>query len=394
MSGDQQSGPALSPEAIAQATVLALREPFDELRGRLAALEAVAVGKRIKAEPDPLREVWSAAPLVSRVNFVRGLLPASHPARTALGELLALLELLASPGEIEAWSIRYPSLFADAAARMVLPLPATEADGPEALLAAELLQEAWTQCGPVVADLGVSWVIPARGSAPGSDCEVVGEEPVSGLQAGVVQRVRRPGFRRAGRLELPAQVVVAGASTGASIPTSQPSRADVPVQPLKPETSTLEPLREGPEWLQAVQHVARGDAEPQGLQWLAALRRVALAGRAASDADVAAALGPLLSWLGTGWGGASIIPARWLEALAPYRDTLGGWLSSELKGELVNAAERDAFDPALMEAIGERRTAHPHERGTVARQQAPGLRREGRVLLRARVIRYETGGSA
>jgi molecular chaperone GrpE (heat shock protein) len=385
---------ALSAEAVAQATVLALREPLDELRQRLTALEAAVAGAPASnrdTTPDPLRQVWSAAPVVERLSFLRGRLTAGQPLHTALGEVLSLAELAASPSELDAWSVRYPSLFAEAAARLVLPDFTPEAEGPEGALAAELLRELRQQVGTTVAGLGLSWVIPARGSAPGSECEAVGEALAPDLPAGMVQEVRRPGFRRGGRLELPAQVVLAEGATVSSLPPAPEVRSE---SVLPPVGSTTAPLPAGPDWLQALQSLAKEAAEPAARQWLAVMCRVAEAGRAATDADVADALGPLLSWLGTGWGSTGTVPARWLEGLARYREPLCGWLASELKGELLPAAERDPFDPGIMEAVGERRTAHPHERGTVARQQSPGLRREGRVLLRARVVRYETGGAA
>lgn len=385
---------ALSAEAVAQATVVALREPLEELRQRLAALEAVVAGAPASSRDgtaDPLRQVWSTAPVVERLNFLRGRLAAGHSLHAVLGEVLALAELAASPAELEAWSARYPSLFAEAAARLVLPAFTPEAEGPEGALAAELLRELRQQVDSTVAGLGISWLIPARGSAPGGECEVVGETPAPDLPAGTVQQVRRPGFRRAGRLELPAQVVLAGAATALSHPPAPEVRTE---SIIPPASSVAASLPDGPDWLQALQSLAKDEGEPAARQWLAVMRRVGQSGCSATDTDVADALAPLLSWLVTGWSSAETVPARWLEMLARYREPMCAWLASELKGELLNATERDPFDPGLMEAVGERRTAHPHERGTVARQQSPGLRREGRVLLRARVIRYETGGAA
>ena len=46
-----------------------------------------------------------------------------------------------------------------------------------------------------------------------------------------------------------------------------------------------------------------------------------------------------------------------------------------------------------MTAVGERRTAHAHEDGTVARLETVGLARGGRTLVPAQVTRYVAGAS-
>jgi hypothetical protein len=396
----ERSAPGLTPQVIAEATVTVLREPLLELGQRIAALEAAVVaslGTTVPPAPvqsagntsDSLRRVWGAAPLTSRIAFVRGLLPVEHPLRAVLGEVSGLVDLCAAPAELESWLARYPTLFAEAAAGAVLPPAPLGPDDDLGSLATELLLEIRERVSTILGGLGVTWIVPAAGDPVITDYEVVGEEPSSELSSGRITRVRRPGFRRLGRLELSAQVIVAG--SGAS-----PQAAAPPVetwQRVAPSSSPSVGIGGGPEWLQLLRGQTGGQAAPEAQRCLDVLGRVAQAGRSASDADVAEAFGPLLAWLGTGWGSAGPLPAPWLEALAPYRTQLLAWLAAELSAELVVAAERDGFEPDAMEGVGERRTAHPHERGTVARLQAPGLRREGRVLLRARVIRYESGGA-
>jgi len=399
-------GPAvtsgLTPECVAAATLSALREPLDELRQRLATLEAAVVASlgapesppcvspsgAIDRAPDALRGVWDAAPLSQRIVFVRGLLPTDHPQRSVLGEVSGLVDLCGVPAELESWLARYPTLFAEAASGAVLPAASLGPDDDLSCVGAELLREVRERVGAVLAGLGVSWIVPLAGEAPTADCEVVGEEPASQIVTGRIKRVRRPGFRRLGRLELPAQVILAGSALDAAAEhVVAPAEARQRVAPSSSTTGGSS----GPEWLQVLRGQA-GAAAPEAMRCLDALGRVAQAGRSAPDAAVTEAFGPLLTWLGTGWGSAGVLPQAWLDALAPYRTQLLAWLAAELDAELVVAAERDGFEPDAMEGVGERRTAHPHERGTVARLQSPGLRRDGRVLLRARVIRYESGG--
>lgn len=389
---------------IADATAIALREPLEELRQRVSTLEAlvrVSLGEphpqaaapefSVADQRDPLVRMWSAAPLTQRLTFLRGRLPPQHPGQAVLGEVARLVELSGSTDELDAWIQRYPSLFAEAAARMVIPQEPPEASDDAGRIAAELVLEAREQVGAILTKLHVTWIIPAAGSFPDSDCEVVGEEPAEGIPTGSIKTIRRPGFRRHGRLELPAQVIIANAA-----PSSSPvARIDTEAPPIATTgaSSRASTAAGSPDWLQVLSsHVGDG-ASPEAQRCFRALSRVAFSGRPATDGEVTEAFGPLLTWLSTGWDHSGSLPVKWLEALSPYRVKLCHWLASELNAELVSAAERDVFDAELMEGVGERRTAHPHERGTVARLQTPGLRRGGRVLLRARVIRYEGGGA-
>lgn len=401
--GEQSSG--WTPKDIADATVSALREPLEELRLRVSTLESLVrnslgqAGSQI-APPlssvtdlrDPLARMWSAAPLTHRLAFLRGLLPSQHPGHAVLGEVARLVELSGSTDELEAWIQRYPSLFAEAAARMVIPQEPPEASDDVGRVAAELVLEAREQMGAILTNLHVTWILPASGSFPGSECEVVGEEAAVGVPTGSIKTIRRPGFRRHGRLELPAQVMLASA-TPSSLPVV---RTDTEAPPVATTggSSRVNTAAGSPDWLQALSSYLNDGASPEAQRCYRALSRVALCGETATDGEVTEAFGPLLTWLSTGWDHSGSLPVNWLEALSPYRVKLCHWLASELNTELVSAAERDVFDAELMEGVGERRTAHPHERGTVARLQTPGLRRGGRVLLRARVIRYESGGAA
>lgn len=404
-SGAEGQPSGWTPRDIAEATASALREPLEELRLRVSTLESLvrnSLGQpgaqvatplsSVTDHRDLLAQMWTASPLTHRLTFLRGLLPTQHPVQAVLGEVARLVELSGSTDELEAWIQRYPSLFAEAAARMVVPQEHPEASDDAGRVAAELVLEARERIGAILTNLHVTWILPAAGSFPGSECEVVGEEAAAGIPTGSIKTVRRPGFRRHGRLELPAQVILASTT-----PSSPPAaRTDTEASPVAATggSSRATTALGSPDWLQALSSYHNDGASPEAQRCFRALSRVALCGGAATDGEVTEAFGPLLTWLVTGWDHSGSLPVKWLEALSPYRTKLCHWLASELSAELVSAAERDVFDAELMEGVGERRTAHPHERGTVARLQTPGLRRGGRVLLRARVIRYESGGAA
>ena len=99
-------------------------------------------------------------------------------------------------------------------------------------------------------------------------------------------------------------------------------------------------------------------------------------------------MGSLAPLLGPG-SGTLELPPEWVEAWAGVRADLLAWLRKELGLELVSPSERSLFVPGVMEVAGTRRTAHPHEQGTVAKVEQPGLLRNGQVFLPARVVRYE-----
>jgi molecular chaperone GrpE (heat shock protein) len=318
-------------------------------------------------------------------------LPPDHPLQAALQEAAGLADLCRSAEELEAWIDGYPTVFAEAASR--LAAGPDEPGNEAALLARHVLDSVRELLDAQVRALGIEWVTPRPGD-PTGDGEVVGEEPSAVAPPGAVASVRRSGFRRGGRLVVPAQVLraTAGATTSAA-PAPEPEQEPQPPQrsTLNAPASTpnrlppvrLPPVRgwgaqrSSPDWLPALQRELTGaPSETAG-----AIRALSdLAERAPtepSDSEVRSLLEPALSLLGS--------------AAVPARQPVLDWLDEALSIQLIQPAERTPFDPETMEAVGARRTAHLHEAGTVARVESPGLARNGRTLIPARVVRYEMG---
>ena len=334
---------------------------------------------------DPLREVWETAPPATRLAFVRSMLPEAHPRRTAVQSAATLLELCGSTAELQAWIAGYPAAFAEASAALVVEAP-PDAGEPLDALAREVLRAVRAEVAAALSRVGVTWVAPAPGEPVSEECEVVGEAPSGDVATGHIQALRRPGFRRNGHLELRAQVICASVSASASAVEARPVAAP-PVPHPEPSAG------EAPDWLAELQQLAGGNSGARAV--VAGLASLAGASPQVADRELCRSLEPLLPLFGAGWSATMPdLPPAWLEAFARRRSQVEAWLRARFGVEVLAPRGGEVFEPASMEGTAERRTAHAHEWGTVARVQRAGLRRDGRILARAQVIRYESGGGS
>ena len=184
---------------------------------------------------DVYRQAWESAPVILRLKFVRELLPENHGLQNVLKEAAALEELRRRGHDLEAWLSNYPALFADAMQALFdngIKLAIEKADRgetqPAEILAAQALQDTRDALVSTLQALGLKWIMPEPGEPISADHEVIGEES-STAGAGRVARLRRRGFRFQGRTALPAQVLRAAASSGATItaPSERPQAAAV-----------------------------------------------------------------------------------------------------------------------------------------------------------------------
>jgi hypothetical protein len=372
---------------------------FQALAERVAGLEATVAAHAAAlglAAPEPqpavttdaLRAVWDAAPVAVRLAFVRGSLPAEHPRQGALAEAASLVELAASSDALATWIASYPALFADASAKLVTVAPPQPDDDADAL-AGEVLAAARDVTAAALTAMGIVWVAPRPGEPISGDCEVIGEASSEEVSDGRIHTLKRPGFRRQGRLELRAQVLRASrgpspASVEQAPPSVTPAAAPIPAAAAA----------QAPGWLVELQRRSTG-AGAAAANLTQGLMRLAAAPAAAREQELRRALEPLLPLLGAGWSSAlADVPGEWLEEFARLRPRLEAWLCSELGAEILAPQEGEPFDPETMEATAERRTAHAHERGRVAKVHSAGLRSVHGLLIRAQVSRYTAGGAA
>jgi hypothetical protein len=425
----------------------AARSPVSEEPGvilsaeRMEAHSLAAGGTGNRPEDAALLQAWHGAPLPLRLKFARELLPADHPLQPILQEAVGLEELRCKANELETWLNGYPSLFADAVERLERQ-PAC-GDGVAERLALTTLEEARQAFAATMAALGIEWIQPGAGAVIGEECEVVGETAAP-VPAGRAAELRRRGFRQKGKLALPAQVTrsagnrdaarVAPAEhpqinasppanrqslSGSQLPTAGSQQAAAANrQPVigsqAPAVGAQQPAAGSrgsqgaagqsatgpdawPNWLRTFQQRSVGCELPVVKQLQAVMRDLAqtataYAGGGRGEAELAARLEPLLPLLGARYvPGMLALPAPWGEVVTEMRDGLLSWLGEAL-GIVVIAPEPGApCDTGSMQISGVRRTAHPHEDGTVARVERIGLRRGERVLFRAQVLRYEMG---
>ena len=392
-----------------------------------------------KARRGLFEKAWATAPLPLRIAFTQGLLSETHTLRTALQEAAELIELWGKGREFEAWIASYPALFADACVRAFPPSGAEEGSEAEAL-ALETLENARALLDGNLRALGVEWITPQPGEPVTDAHAVVGEESEPGIPPGGIARLARPGFRWRGQVYLPAQVVrtggqgsevsgqgseVRGQGSGIGVqgsgfrvqerrtsgeeeagsskllpsspqpPAPSPQRPEGPSAP-SPQPPALSPqLPEGPEWLRTLQRRSAGGGGhtlAEIMQSLGRLAEEAVQDGETGNEELRTLLQPLLPLMGTGGGGRALdLPGDWMEAFSSIRQDVRSWLSSRFGVEVVAPSERSLFVPGVMESAGERRTAHPHEAGTVARVERVGLLRNGQLLVPAQVVRYETG---
>jgi len=388
MTTDHLAGPITAPVPLS----------LQALADRVAALEATVashaamlgsapLAPEVAPVEDCLRTVWDQAPIESRLEFVRAVLPADHPRQTVINETVSLLELAANPAELTAWIAGYPAPFADASAKLVT-LQAPQPDAPADTLAWEVLGAARELAVAALAAAGISWIAPSPGEAIGGECEVLGDAPTGSMPIGRVHTLKRPGFRRNGRVELRAQVLRAAAGAGAA-PVERAAPAPTAIVSAGPSSGG-----QMPDWLAELQRRASGAgaAATSLMQGLGGLPAAPIANR---EQAVRLVLEPLLPLLAGGWSSAlADVSPDWLEELVRQRPRLEGWLRTELGVEVIAPREGEAFDSETMELTAERRTAHAHERGTVAKVHRAGLRSGRGVLVRAQVSRYSQGGAA
>jgi len=348
----------------------------------------------VPAAPKPVSlvdEAWEAAPLAARLAFVRSLLDRTHPYQTALQEASALEELRRKGPELESWLATYPSLFADSVARLEIDPNVAVAAADR--LALRTLMEAHESIGSDLRALGVEWVEPKPGDAVGPDMEIVSSEHAP-APPGAVARTRRRGLRFRGRQVLPAQVVRSlgpepSAVQAAPLPAPEAPRArdgEPEMNPVRP-SAPGEPTPAGePVWLVALR-AAAPEAGTEGSRVITAIEEIAE--RSAAGADALALRGPLAAiaeWLGP--RGPISSPSS-DQAFADPREGMLAWLVGTLGVEPFSPVEGDPYDAGLMERVGSRRTAHPHEDGRVARVERAGLRRGSEAVVLAQVIVYE-----
>lgn len=380
------------PTSLSASSLQALMERVAGLEAAVAAHSAIlgvaASEPKPLAATDALHVVWNAAPVAVRLAFVRGALPVDHPRQVAVAEAASLVELAASANGFTNWIASYPALFGDASAKLVALAPPHPDDDADKL-AAEVLGAARELIAAALTATGIAWVAPRPGETISGECEVIGDAASADVPAGRVHTLKRPGFRRHGQLELRAQVLRA-ASGGSPAPAecAQPV-PEPPSAPMRTVTAEI-----APDWLRELQRRSTG-ADAAAANLTQGLIRLAAAPGAARDHELRQALEPLLPLLGAGWSSAlADVSVEWLEEFARLRPRLESWLQSELGAEILAPREGERFDPETMELTAERRTAHAHERGLVARVHRAGLRSAHGVLIRAQVSRYSMGGAA
>jgi molecular chaperone GrpE (heat shock protein) len=393
--------------------------------------------------------VWQRSPFTLRLNFARELLDPEHPYQSVLREATEMEALRRKGKDLESWMSAYPSLFADAVSRLTPPA-CENAEAPE-----ELVQEILAQAREVLdrdlEAMGVEWIAPRAGEPIGRDQEIVGEASADGIAPGAIASVRRPGFRWRGKLCLPAQVVrareegegkreegrgkreeknsdspspaersegIGERGPGGEGPPNEVMEIGDPNRKSKIENrksgeghpfSSLFPLPSSlalpsslsvPAWLRTLQRRSVGIDSEDVQQVMNHLLSLAEAGAqnqegGVDDDRLRDLLSPLLPLLGPGQGARLYaLPEAWAQAFLESQNDMHAWMTDALALQVIAPAERDPFEPTAMQATGERRTAHAHERGTVAKTECAGIGREGRILIPAKVIRYDTGGSA
>jgi hypothetical protein len=376
------------------------------LGGELRRLAAVAAVDASGPEGEPARpeagvqgdvivRAWKEAGVKARCKFIQVALDASHPWQAALGEASGLLDLAGEPERLSDWIERYPTVFVDSIQRLVVSGSTNET--PAEQLARKELAEVNGAVRQAAEHTGVSWLSPSPNEPLAPDHAVLGEADAHGIIPGRVATCLRPGFRRRGVLCVAPQVLVARAGLGAA-PVPRQVGASL-TDPPAPDPSVLPAVASEPTpptWLVGLRLAQAGGVESRDasvVEHLAELVRAAAKGAPATaetDTLVRAALEPVLGVLGSGSSVGEVGDAL-AQAVSEQRSELTGWLARTLGLVLFSPRPREPVDHGSMEVSSERRTAHPHEVGTVARLDRPGLRRDGTVLTRARVVSYVAG---
>jgi len=412
-----------------------LSEGLDRLAGLAREIDA-----SFSPAAAEIGSVWASAPLLLKLKFVREILPEEADLQPALREASALEELRQRGNELETWLVRYPALFADAAALLRSRASDNESAyrrGPALTLGMSTLAEAQEALDKQLVSYQIEWIAPSPGDQVTASHEVVGEEPSSYTRQTVAKLVR-PGFCRKGKLELLAQVV---RSTGPAVipaedaPDSSNTQYPIPNTLHDDDPSPLGALGAGsnlshegrgtggsntlqdeeraadpsqhptpntqhPTWLRILGqrtqgcHVEAVTSLVESLRELvaASCQSEAFENRCQRDDRSDSIIASLASLLSMRY--ADSLPginAEWGAALLEARDSILLWLRDTLSVDLISPLRGDRFDSDLMDAVETRRTVHANEVETVARVERIGFTRAGSLLLRAQVVRYVAG---
>ncbi len=441
---------ALESASASEPRIRVLEEELRALREEVRSARGSDTGAVPSPAPNStpgsslLEQVWQSAPLAARLQFLQGLLGPDSPYQPIVSEAAELLRLLRHEGELERWFTGYPSVFIDAVTALDRDDEIT-ASGPEEEVVQTTLGEARYEALNTLRRMGIEWIGPKPGDPITEAHSIVGEESVSGVPAGKIVRCHRRGFRWQGQLLLPALVTrqpgsIQPESLQPSAPSTNPTRdrdrdhdhdrnpdqphaSPTPTLTLIPQQSTPathpDPERPYPnpnlhlnrpqaspnlpqanphpfpDWLRLLgRRTPEGDGGTAGevLRGLSKICAQVERGSVPSAYELNLALAPLLPLLGAGGGlWRADLPPAWGELFQQIRPELLHWLEEVLQVEVLQPGVGSPFCAETMEIAGERRSAHPHEWGTVARLETPGLRRGSEVLVPARVVRYEAG---
>ncbi len=358
-----------------------LERAREELSRAMAALDR-AVVQTPPTEPNPtsttdggdLEAVWADASPSMRAQFLLSVLPEQAAIRQALHEARGLHEMLGAPDRLVEWLIGYPTLFAQTAELLCRFRTTGEIAASSAgeRLAAVLLEELWTALQRALEPRGWNWILPLPGQQLGEEHVAVGAVAAGGIPPGRIAVRVRLGLRRGGEIVLPAQVRTA-LSERAVDPSVLTATPDPP--PVSRPTAGSPGGPAVPAWIGRLQ---RGGLSQD---YLGPLTRLAQAQDEPGLIEALTGAAPLL-------GGSSGLSATLSDA---DRTELLEWLSRAWELELIVPSVGDVVDPAQHRSVGSRRTAHLHEADTVARLQAPGFRRQCRVLVPAVVVHYSLG---
>jgi len=361
-------------EARLNARMEALAAAFDNVETARAeagkrALDAEAQAKHALTHHDAYRQAWQSAPLISRLRFVRELLPPEHGMQNMLKEAAALEELRRRGQDLETWLTNYPSLFADAMQSLVAGAAAADAalasaeTNPVDILAAQTAVEARAALEATLKALGITWITPSPGDAVLAEQEVIGEES-SQFGDGRVAQVRRRGFRIQGKIAVPAQVVrsiqakappaaeakeaaLPAIESEAVGPAASPANAEEKIASPEPASAPAEISSDLPDWLRMLGQRTYGCDVPEVTEL--ADRIVALKSLprkiegnmpdAEASALLASAIKPLLPLLGLRYaGGLPGIPESWGSVFLEVREPLEAWLLKTLDMRIVAPA--------------------------------------------------------
>ena len=372
---------------------------------------------------DTFEQVWETAPLRVHLTFARDLLDREHPLRPVLEEAIKLDGVRQKRVEFEGWIESYPLLCVESATRLRFDpaIQTIEARGiisPIERLALDVRARAEYALEANLQELGVQWISPQLGEPVSDNCTVVGEEVApDGVSPGMVMRVVRLGYLWRGRVQQPPLVWRTSLS-----PTSVDSRElsiensdfasnmatkEVLTSPSIERESEAPVLTDGksfsvaentsfwPDWIKSLITRSVGLDSPEVAQEITAFKTLMdFVGQSeVDDGVILDCLRPLLSLL-TSRGARRSVLMDWGTATAEQRPALLAWLESTYGVTLLHPVEQDPFDANTMEAIGTRPTAFARDADTIAKVETIGLKREDRILLPARVLRYSIGGGS